>query len=172
MRENRVRAWVEVVGSVMKKSMKDSKGAPLCWNDDESKVAEGGKNSLPCSKNIAEFNESHFSRGLGQYDHETKLRPINVAKCNLLEIPSIRLERTTPWGNPVSAINTVRKSQAVSRWGPWKKFCPSTAYGAFSHILTVQARVPDHRRLDAKHRLGKWAPGLDTITINFDLIHW
>ena len=39
-------------------------------------------------------------------------------------------------GKPVSAINTVRKSQTVSRWGPWK-FRPSTAYGAF-----VQTRVP------------------------------
>ena len=33
------------------------------------------KSSWPCSKNIAEFNEnSPFSRGLRQYDHETKSR--------------------------------------------------------------------------------------------------
>ena len=47
----------------------------------------------------------------------------------------------TPWGKPVSAINTVRKSQAVSRWGPWK-FRPSTAYGAFQPHTRAQTRVP------------------------------
>ena len=47
----------------------------------------------------------------------------------------------TPWGKPVSAINTVRKSQAASRWGPWK-FRPSTAYGAFQPHTRAQTRVP------------------------------
>ena len=47
----------------------------------------------------------------------------------------------TLWGKPVSAINTVRKSQAASRWGPWK-FRPSTAYGAFQPHTRVQTRVP------------------------------
>ena len=49
----------------------------------------------------------------------------------------------TPWGKPVSAINTVRKSQAASRWGPWK-FRPSTAYDALLPHTRVQARVPGH----------------------------
>ena len=47
----------------------------------------------------------------------------------------------TPWGKLVSAINTVRKSQAASRWGPWK-FRPSTAYGAFQPHTRAQTRVP------------------------------
>ena len=47
----------------------------------------------------------------------------------------------TPWGKPVSAINTVRKSQAATRWGPWK-FRPSTAYGAFQPHTRAQTRVP------------------------------
>ena len=56
-------------------------------------------------------------------------------------IPYIGSERKTPWGKPVSAINTVRKSQAASRWGPWK-FRPSTAYGAFQPHTRAQTRVP------------------------------
>ena len=47
----------------------------------------------------------------------------------------------TPRGKPVSAINTVRKSQAASRWGPWK-FRPSTAYGAFQPHTRAQTWVP------------------------------
>ena len=50
------------------------------------------------------------------------------ARC--WRMPSIGLERTTPWGNPESAINMVRKSQAASGWGLWKKFRPSTTYDA------------------------------------------
>ena len=62
----------------------------------------------------------------------------------------------------------MRKSQTASHWGPWK-FRPSTAYVYSPRILAFQSWVPGHRWLnpvlclDAMHRLGKWAPGLDSI---------
>ena len=88
-------------------------------------------------------------------------RPKNIADCNLLEIPSIGSKRTTPWGNPVSAINTVRISQAVML-RPMEEILPP--YRIW-RILALQARVPGHWRLnpclglDATHQLGKMSPG-------------
>ena len=52
----------------------------------------------------------------------------------------------TPWGKPVSAINTVRKSQAASHWGPWK-FRPSTAYGAFQPVTSSIVSVSYWKRI-------------------------
>ena len=64
----------------------------------------------------------------------------------------------TPWGKPASAINTVRKSQAASRWGPWK-FRQSTAYSCSSTSFWPLNRLYPVLCLDAISRLGKWAPG-------------
>ena len=61
-------------------------------------------------------------------------------------------------GKPVSAINTVRKSQAASRWGPWK-FRPSTAYSCSRTSSWPMSRLYPVLCLDAISGLGKWALG-------------
>ena len=104
---------------------------------DESKAAvRGRKVAGPAAyKNIAEFNEIRTAHSEGSC---TRGRPwseieavsavpydkaVALAACRqpgaVERIPYIGSERKTPWGKPVSAINTVRKSQAASHWGPW-----------------------------------------------------
>ena len=56
-------------------------------------------------------------------------------------IPYFGSEMKNSVRKTVSTINTVRKSQAASRWGPWK-FRPSTAYDVLLPHTHVQARVP------------------------------
>ena len=53
----------------------------------------------------------------------------------------------TPWGKPVSAINTVRKSQAASRWGPWKNSAPLPHMAHSNRILKNTSSWPMSRLL-------------------------
>ena len=57
-------------------------------------------------------------------------------------LPYIGRRGKTPWGKPGSAINPMRKSQAASCWGPWKKFHPFTTYDTFPPHNYVQTWVP------------------------------
>ena len=50
----------------------------------------------------------------------TELRQYVVNRGAVGESRTSGRRGKTPRGKPVSAINTVRKSQAASRWGPWK----------------------------------------------------
>ena len=71
----------------------------------------------------------------------TELRQYVVNRGAVGESCTLGQRWKTPWGKPVSAINTVRKSQTASHWGPWK-FRPSTTYGALQPHTRVQTRVP------------------------------
>ena len=62
----------------------------------------------------------------------------------------------TPWGKPVSAINTVRKSQAALRYHIWRT---SPAYSCSSTSSWPMSRLYPVLCLEAISRLGKWAPG-------------
>ena len=172
MRAIRVRAWVEVVGSVMEfisfqSSMKCQKfsGATL---REKRKARCPRMNSLAkylalqyIRRYIAEFNEIECcsSQYSGKNRVTLTMKRIEAGRqfpMIILSFGNIVVNRgavgesrtsgrrgKTPWGKLVSAINTVRKSQAASRWGPWK-FRPSTAYDALLPHTRVQARVPGH----------------------------
>ena len=71
----------------------------------------------------------------------TELRQIVVNRGAIGESRTSGRRGKTPWGKPVSAINTVRKSQAASCWGPWN-FRPSTAYDALTRILVFKHEFP------------------------------
>ena len=71
----------------------------------------------------------------------------------------------TPWGKPVSAINTVRKSQAsvalrrVEIPPLYRIWRTSPAYSCSSTSSWPLSRLYPVLCLDAISRLGKWAPG-------------
>ena len=97
-------------------------------------------------KNIAEFNKIRTAQGKRQYNHEAKSRwcwqfSMLANRGAVGESRSLGRRGKTLWGKPVSVINTVRKSQAVSHWGP-RKFRPSTAYDTFPPHTCVQTQVP------------------------------
>ena len=173
MRAIRVRAWVEVVGSVMEfisfqSSMKCEKKkiSSRATLREKRKARCPRMNSLAkylalqyIRRYIAEFNEIECCSS--QYSGKNRVTltmkrietgrqfpmikqlpwQLAVNRGAVGESRTSGRRRKTPWGKPVSAINTVRKSQAASRWGPWK-FRPSTAYGAFQPHTRAQTRVP------------------------------
>ena len=64
MPENHVRAWVEVVGSVMEKFFSEFNEIPPCVKCDETKAAVWGRKEVVGTAvyNIAEFNERFVLR--------------------------------------------------------------------------------------------------------------
>ena len=172
MRAIHVRAWVEVVGSVMEfisfqSSMKCEKknffSRHLAWKA-ESSLSE---DELSCKvlgpavytkiycrvqRNRVLFIPVQWENRVtltmkrieaGRQFPMIKQLPWQLAvnRGAVGEFRTSSRRGKTPWGKPVSAINTVRKSQAALRWGPWK-FCPSTAYDTLLPHTRVQARVP------------------------------
>ena len=147
MQAIRVRAWVEVVGSVMKNSFQSSM---KCQKFSGTTLREKRKARCPrmnslakylalqyIRRYIAEFNEieccsSQYSGKIGSHWPWSELRRVGSSHDKAVALAACRQPRgcresrtsgrrgKTPWGKPVSAINTVRKSQAASRWGPWK----------------------------------------------------
>ena len=185
MRENRVRAWVEVssCSSVMKIFIAEFNEIPPCVKCDESKAAVRGRKEVvgPAVYKILQSSmknsyRSHW-RGLhsGQTNHEAKSRRVGSSPWGgqISPLPNrgavgeshISGRRgKTPWRKLVSAINTVRKSQAASPWGPCT-FRPSTAYGTFQPHTRVQKRVPGQSvgkscAVPGRHNsVGQCAPG-------------
>ena len=169
MRAIRVRAWVDVVGSVMKNSFQSSM---KCQKFSGATLREKRKARCPRMNSLAKYLALQYIRRYIAEFNEIKCCSSQYSGKNRVTLTMKRIEagrqfpmikqlpwqlavnrgavgesRTsgrrgkTPWGKPVSAINTMRKSQAASRWGPWK-FRPSTAYGAFQPHTRAQTRVP------------------------------
>ena len=172
MRAIRVRDWVEVVGSVMEfisfqSSMKCQKfsGATLrekressLSEDELSRKVRGPAvyTKIYCRvqrnwvlfipvqwENLVTLTMKRIEAGR-QFPMIKQLPwQLAVNRGAVGESRTSGWRGKTPWGKPVSAINTVRKSQAASHWGPWK-FRPSTAYDALLPHTRVQAHVPGH----------------------------
>ena len=169
MRAIRVRAWVEVVGSVMKNSFQSSM---KCQKFSGATLREKRKARCPRMNSLAKYLALQYIRIYIAEFNEIECCSSQYSGKNWVTLTMKRIEagrqfpmiKQLPWqlaanrgavgeshtsgrrgktpsGKPVSAINTVRKSQAASRWGPWK-FRPSTAYGAFQPHTRAQTRVP------------------------------
>ena len=139
MRAIRVRAWVEVVGAVMKNSFQSSmKCQNLAWKT-ESSLSE---DELSCkvlgpavyTKIYCRVQRNRVLFIPVQWENRVTLTMKRIEAGRqftmIKQLPwqlavnrgAVGESRTsgrrgkTPWGKPVSAINTVRKSQAASRW--------------------------------------------------------
>ena len=183
MRENRVRSWVEVIGSVIKViaefNEKGEKNICRPTLRRVSRAAVRGRNVAGprVYKKILQSSTKfvpHTVGKSGQTNHEAKSRrcgqfPMTVSTGELSENSRTSGRRgKTPWGKPVSAINTVRKSQASIALSPpvekipplyriWRRTSP--AYSCSNTSSWPMSRLNPVLCLDAITRLGKWAPG-------------